>query len=109
MMSVSDVTWSQSEQAIARKAFDMAYEREVEALLQQVQQRAGAIAQLDDLWQLHDFLSTQRHEIDGKYDYRYSVLIFVFAQLIKEGWLQVAELEGLDTEKLTKMKLMTRM
>jgi hypothetical protein len=58
---------------------------------------------------LHDFLSARRHEIDGKYDYRYSVLIFVFAGLVKEGWLNIDELEGLQKDKLTKVAALARM
>ncbi|NJM74095.1 MAG: hypothetical protein HC862_30640, partial [Scytonema sp. RU_4_4] len=53
-----------------------------------------------DLWRLHDFLSARRHEVEGKYDYQYSVLLFVFAGLVKEGWLHLTELEGLDKDKL---------
>jgi Photoprotection regulator fluorescence recovery protein len=61
------------------------------------------------VWQLHDFLSAKRHDIDGKYDYRYSVLIFVFATLIREGWLHLDELKGLHTDKLTKMAVLAQM
>lgn len=102
-MEVSDIEWSTVEKQVAQEAFKKAYEREINALIQEVCQRASTITQPDDMWQLHNFLSARRHEIDGKYDYRYSVLIFVFAQLVKEGWLQLKELEGLKGDKLTKV------
>ncbi len=107
-MQVSDIDWSKAEREIARTAFEKAYEREIKALIEAVRDRASAITKPDDMWQLHDFLSAKRHAIDGKYDYRYSMLIFVFAQLVKEGWLQLKELDGLGTDKLTKIAALTR-
>jgi hypothetical protein len=108
-MAVSDIEWSKTEQEIARSVFEKAYSREVSALIEEVRERAIAIAQLDEVWHFHDFLSARRHELDGKYDYRYSALIFVFARLLKEGWLQLDELDGLDADKLTKVAALARM
>jgi len=108
-MQVSDVEWSQAEKKVAQEAFKIAYDREINALVKKVREEATVIAELNDLWRLHDFLSAKRHDIEGKYDYRYSVLIFVFAKLVKEGWLYLHELEGLETDKLTKIKALTRM
>ncbi len=45
----------------------------------------------------------KRNEIDEKYDYRYSVLILVFARLIKDGWLSFEDLEGLAEEKIAQI------
>jgi hypothetical protein len=108
-MHVSEVEWSTTEKEIAKAAFEKAYEREIEAVIQQVRQRATVMTQPNEIWQLHDFLSARRHEIDGKYDYRYSILIFVFANLIKDGWLHLDELQGLEKDKLTKVAALTRM
>jgi len=58
----------------------------------------------DDIWELHDFLTEKRKEIDEKYDYRYSVLILVFGRLLREGWIELDNLEGLDEDKITKIK-----
>jgi len=63
----------------------------------------GDIASPEDIWHLHDFLSEKRTEIDEKYDYRYSVLIFVFARLVKEGWLEESDLNGLHEDKVSKI------
>lgn len=106
---MSNIEWSKAEQGVAHAAFEKAHGREINALIQEVRERAGAVTEIKEVWQLHDFLSTRRHEIDGKYDYRYSVLIFVFARLVKEGWLHLHELEGLDADKVTKVKALTRM
>lgn len=105
----SDIEWSKAEEEVAQEAFGKAYERENKALLQEVREKASTIATLEDVWRLHDFLSARRHDLDGKYDYRHSVLIFVFAQLIKEGWLHLDELKGLHTDKLTKVAALARM
>lgn len=107
-MQANNVQWSQSEEKIARHAFDTAYQREMEAIIAEVKVQSDAIASLDDVWKLHDFLSVRRHELDGKYDYRYSELTFVFARLVKEGWLELKELDGLDPDKLTKVSVLTR-
>lgn len=106
---MSDIQWSKTEKEIAQAAFKKAYEREIEAAIKEVRERANAIVEPGNLWQLHDFLSAKRHALDGKYDYRYTVLVFVFAQLIKEGWLHLNELEGLEPDKLTKVAALTRM
>jgi len=108
-MEVTEVEWSEGEKRVAKEAFDRAYQREINALLKEVRERASAISQLNDMWKLHDFLSARRHEIDGKYDYKYSVLIFVFAGLVKEGWLNIHELEGLEKDKLIKVSALARM
>ncbi|PAX59935.1 hypothetical protein [Brunnivagina elsteri] len=108
-MQVIDTEWSKIEQEVAKEAFDRAYKREIKSLMALVQEKAGAIAQLDDMWSLHDFLSAKRHDIDGKYDYRYSFLIFVFARLVKEEWLDINELQGLTKEKLAKILALSRM
>ncbi|MGA0200023.1 MAG: hypothetical protein ACO3NK_13080 [Prochlorotrichaceae cyanobacterium] len=108
-MSVITLEWSAQEEKIARHAFDAAYRRELHGILEQVRQVAATIASPDDLWQLHDFLSAKRHEMDGKYDYRSSMLVFVFADLIKGGWMSLDELKGIDEQKLSKISALTRM
>ncbi|MBD2436206.1 hypothetical protein [Nostoc sp. FACHB-110] len=108
-MQASEAEWTEIEKKIARTAFEQAYRREIEALLQQVQQEASTLVELNDLWRLHDFLSAKRHEVEGKYDYQYSILLFVFAGLVKEGWLHLNELEGLDKDKLSKVAVLSRM
>ena len=109
MIQVTETEWSQTEKKIARQAFDTAYEREIRALIKEVQQQASQITSLENLWLLHDFLSARRHEIDGKYDYRYSSLVFVFSLLLKDGWLHMDELEGLNPDKRSKIIALSRM
>ena len=99
----------ETEEKIARKALKIAYERETSALIASVRDRASSIAELQDLWYLHDLLSTKRYEIDGKYEYNPSSIVFDFAQLVKEGWLHLDELEGLKPEIQSKISALARM
>jgi hypothetical protein len=101
--------WSIQEQEVARQVFDLAYGREISDLIHTVSTQAGSITEVTDLWRLNDFLSAKRHEVDGKYDFRYPFLFVVFARLVKEGWLQMQELEGLDPGKRAKISALSRM
>jgi beta-N-acetylglucosaminidase len=109
VMQVTDIQWTEAEQQIAKLAFETAYDREVKSLIAQVHQRIDQINGVQDMWQLHDFLSIQRHTIDGKYDARDSALLFVFAQLLQEGWVTMPELDGLSADKIKKITALTRM
>ncbi len=100
--------WSAAEEEVARAAFQKAYERESSALVEEIRDKASKIANLDEIWQLHDYLSARRHDIDGKYDYRYSVLTFVFAQLLRENWLHLEDLEGLEASRVAKISALAR-
>ena len=101
-------SWSKTEKKIAREAFERAYERECSYLAGRIREIANQIMKPDDIWGLHDFLTEKRKEVDEKYDYRYSVLDFVFGRLIKDGWLDFADLEGLNEEKIERIKSLLR-
>lgn len=101
--------WTKGEKTVARRAYDLAFERECSALAAEVRRRAHSIADAGDVWRLHDYLTEQRRNIDEKYDYRYSVLVFVFARLMRDGWITEAELHGLSEDKLKKIRFMAQM
>jgi hypothetical protein len=101
--------WTSAEQQVAQEIFNRAYEREIEALIKHVQDKARHVEKVDELWKLHDFLSAKRHEIDGKYEYEYSSLIFVLAELVRDGWLTMDELKDLDKDKRAKIAALTRL
>jgi|SRR5450631_2282165 len=69
---------------------------------------AGKIEQPFDLWELERYLTQRRQEIDRQYDYRYSVLLFVFAGLIQRGRLREQDLHGLSEEKLEDIRRMVQ-
>lgn len=108
MLQAPEAPWTETETQSAKALFKKAYDREVQHLLSDVQQQASQITQVEELWQLHDFLSAKRHEIDGKYDDRQSMIVFVFAQLMKEGLVSVEELSFLSNEKRAKIKALSR-
>ena len=66
-------------------------------------QKLRMIKEPADIWRLQDSLNKQVKEIENKYDYRYSVLILVFARLIKDGWLNFDDLRGLGQEKIDRI------
>jgi Photoprotection regulator fluorescence recovery protein len=109
MMQARDITWSKPEKSVARAAFDLANRRECEAITKRVNDMIRDMASPGDIWRVHDFLSEKREEIDEKYDYRYSVLIFVFARLMKEGWLQASDLDGLHADKVARIIALANM
>ncbi len=101
-------SWSKKEKAIARRTFEGAYEKECKDLIKEIQKRANEAKDPIDIWRLHDFLTRRIEEIEGKYDYRYSRLIFVFARLLKEGWITVGEIEGLKEDKIDKIRYLAK-
>lgn len=106
-MTTANTQWSTTEQAIARSAFDTAYHREIAAIMAEVKRQSEAATSPDALWTLNDFLSARRHYLDGKYEFSEEILVFLFAQLVKEGLLDLAELQGLSADKLSKIRLLT--
>jgi Photoprotection regulator fluorescence recovery protein len=105
----NETMWSAAEHAIAQSAFQLAYTREIDALLLDVRQQCTSIDDLAQIWRLNDFLNSKRHEIEGKYDYREPALVFVFATLLHDGWLSMDDLMGLDILKLNKISAISNM
>jgi hypothetical protein len=101
---MNDFKWSKTEKKIARTAFEKAYQRECSDLIEKIRTKAGEITEPDNMWRFHDFLTEKREEIDEKYDYRYSVLILVFARLVNDGWLDFNDLKGLADNKIDRIK-----
>ena len=97
-------TWSKSEKAVARKAFDAALGRELHEVIQKAKQMANGIQQSSDLWDLEKFLTQQRKEIDRKYIYRHSELTQVFGRLLHERRVSEEELRGLREDKLKSIR-----
>ncbi len=93
---------------MARAAFAVAYDRAIDGVITAVRQQVDGLQSVDALWQLHDFLSIQRHVIEGRFDFRLDGILFVFASLVKDGLLQFDELQGLDAEKMGKITAMAR-
>jgi hypothetical protein len=100
--------WTSAEQAIAQQAFGLAYGRAVKQLIATIQQRGASLNTAEEIWELHDFLSIERHTIEGRFAFKLDGILFVFASLVKEQLLEIEELSGLEAEKLAKVSAMAR-
>ena len=99
-----DLTWSRSEKAIARKAFDAALKRELHEVIQEAKQTASQMQEPSNLWELEHYLTERRKQIDRTYDYRYSQLTLVFGKLLCESRLGEEGLRGLRENKLKSIR-----
>jgi hypothetical protein len=100
----NEPTWSKSEKAIVRTAFDAALGRELHEVIQKAKQMANEIQQSSDLWDLEHYLTERRKEIDRNYDYRYSQLTYVFGRLLYERRVSEEELRGIREDKLKSIR-----
>jgi hypothetical protein len=97
---VFDLNWTASEKKIARRAFQTALHRELAALIEESKKRMNQVSTPEELWDLEQWLSERRKEIDKTYDFRYSILPVVFANLLHRRTLSDVELAGLSSEKI---------
>jgi Photoprotection regulator fluorescence recovery protein len=98
--TMRDLHWLPKEKDIARRAFDRALRHELEATIREVKQIAEKIKEPSELWELEQHLTNRRKEIDAKYEYKYSVLLLILADLVREGRVSLDELDGLAEDKL---------
>jgi len=94
-----DLKWSHAEKALSRRLFEQALNVELAETLADFKAKAAAASEPDDMWAIHDLLGARRRDIDRKYDYRYSQLIFVFGVLLRESRIQEPQLGGLSQDK----------
>jgi hypothetical protein len=99
-----DQMWSRSEKAIAHRVFDAALNRELHEVLQETKQMASKITKASQLWDLENYLTERRKEIDRKYDRRSSQLTSVLGRLVYEGGVKEEELRGLKEDKLNSIR-----
>ncbi|HEV2134853.1 MAG TPA: hypothetical protein VGR47_11510 [Terracidiphilus sp.] len=100
--------WSPAEKAVAHRVFEMALDKELEAVLREAKERASRANEASELWKLESWLGKRRREIDNKYDFRYSVLPIVFGGLLREGRIREEDLHGLGEEKLEAIRHIAR-
>jgi hypothetical protein len=92
--------WTTSEKKIARRVFERALGAELAEVMNTFKTMAASAALPDDMWSAEAFLANARRSIDRKYDYRYSQLLLVFGQLLREGRITEEELSGLADDKV---------
>ena len=93
-------SWSRSERAIARKAFDAALKRELQGVMREAKQMANKIKEPADVWDLERYLTQCRKDIDRRYEFRSSRLTQVFGMLLSERRICEEELRGLREENM---------
>ncbi len=98
--TMRDLHWSAKEKEIAHRAFDRALRRELEVTIREAKQMAEKVKEASELWELEQHLTKRRKEIDAKYEYKYSVLLLVLADLVREDRISLDELDGLAEDKL---------
>jgi hypothetical protein len=103
---MDNLKWSESEKKLSRRVFEAALEAELSEILAELKLKAAAAATTEAMWALEEYLTHKRREVDGKYDYRYSQLLFVFGRLVREGRVQMEQLSGLSPEKLSYIQRM---
>src|SRR3954469_21952332 len=101
-----DFTWSKTQKEAARRAFDLASQRDTQAIRAEVEAMLRNSSNARVVWQIEDYLYERRREHDRVFDYRYSVLLFVFAGLVRESLLSEEELEGIGEEKVEAIREM---
>jgi hypothetical protein len=57
-----ELKWSHAEKLVARRAFDMALGKELEALIREAKGRAARIEEPPELWALESWLTERRRE-----------------------------------------------
>jgi len=102
--ALPDVNWSPAEKRIARRAFALALRRELEMVVRETKRRAEKNREPADLWDLELYLTKRRQQIDREFDYRSSVSILVFGNLIRQGKLREEELRSLSDDKLDSIR-----
>jgi hypothetical protein len=105
---IRNLRWSPVEKVVARKAFNLALQQELESVIQETKDRAASIQKPFELWDLKHYLTQRRNEIDRTYDFRYSVIPFVLGTLLQEGRISEDHLRGLREDKLLYIRELAR-
>jgi hypothetical protein len=105
---IRDWKWSPAEKTVARRAFELTLSRELESVLREAKERVARIREPSELWDLEHWLGERRRQIDRAFDFRYSVLPQVFANLLRNGQITEEDLRGLAPAKLDAIRRMAR-
>lgn len=89
---------------MARRVYDGAYRKECTEILNKTKEMLSEMKDPKEIWKVEDYLDEKREEIDAKYDYRYSVLVLVLGRLMREGFIEDSELQGLSQNKIDDIK-----
>jgi hypothetical protein len=102
---VEHLKWSESEKKLSRRLYDAALNAELAEVMAEFKAKAAATTTAGEMWAIQSYLAQRERDIAGKYDYRYSQLLFVFGRLVREGRLQLEQLRGLAEDKLSYIEM----
>lgn len=104
-MSATD--WTSEEEAVARHAFALGKQRSVVILIKTLKDQSAKLDTPESIWSLHDFLSTERYQYEGRMEFDFSNILFTLADMIKQDLIKYDDLHGLNQLKLSKIKAMS--
>ncbi len=104
-MSATD--WTSEEEAVARHAFALGKQRSVVILIETLKDQSAKLDTPESIWSLHDFLSTERYQYEGRMEFDFSNILFTLADMIKQDLIKYDDLHGLNQLKLSKIKAMS--
>jgi hypothetical protein len=90
---------SAAEKAVARNAFDRALNKDLQDLVREVKEMASRRSRDLRAVERRKLVAERRRELDGKYDYHYSVLPSASAALVKQELISEKDLHGLSAER----------
>ena len=94
-----DSQWSSREKKIAHRVFEAALQQEFAETMTTFKAMAARAENPDDMWAVESWLTRKRLGIDSKYGFRYSQLLSVFGNLLREGRITRQQIEGLAEDK----------
>ena len=104
---MEEYSWSKIEKKEARRIFDKALQRECDTMIEKIRDFATMATSLQDLAGINNYLTKSLDKIYRKYDYRYSVLINLFALLLAEGNISKSELNVFSADKVEQIVSMS--
>ena len=69
--------WSSQEEQVARHVFDNGRKRSIELLISTLQDKCQTLSTDESVWNMHDYLSTERHTFEGRSEFDYNNILFI--------------------------------
>ena len=104
---MNNAEWTSTEIDVAKKAFAAGNKNAELQLISSVQEKASHLPDIESLYAFHDYLSIERHELEGRSLFDPDTALFAFAEMVKRGLVAIGDLEGLDAKKIAKIKAMS--
>jgi hypothetical protein len=76
--------------------------------MREAKQKADRIKEPADVWELENYLTRRRKDVDRKYEFRTSSLTRVFGTLLFENRISEEDLRGLGEDKMEAIRSCAR-